>query len=165
MNDTALIDLVEKQRKVNSLNASGLHYFIFDEVDSLSKAAQASLKTTLNASRSIFVLTTNNVSQLDKGVKDRCVLVEMNAATDAQFLPFARRIASELNVVLSDEQLLAAIKGSNGSFREVGASVHVLAMRTARMASASLASAAAISKAARTALPGKGNSASPMWPS
>ncbi len=29
------------------------------------------------------VITTNNISQLDKGVKDRCVLMEMNAATVA----------------------------------------------------------------------------------
>ena len=45
------------------------------------------MKTTLNSIRAVFILTTNNISQLDKGVKDRCVLVEMNAATDAEYLP------------------------------------------------------------------------------
>jgi DNA polymerase III delta prime subunit len=69
--------------------ASGKHYYIFDEVDNLSKTAQAGLKTTLNSQRGTFILTTNNISQLDKGVKDRCVLVEMNAATDAEYLALA----------------------------------------------------------------------------
>jgi len=63
-------------------------------VDNLTKAAQAGLKTTLNSPRGTFILTTNNISQLDKGVKDRCVLVEMNAATGAEYLPLARRIAA-----------------------------------------------------------------------
>jgi len=77
----------------------------------------ARLKTTLNSQRGTFILTTNTISQLDKGVKDRCVLVEMNSATDAEYLPLARRIASDENVVLSDAQLLSAIAGNNGSFR------------------------------------------------
>ncbi len=140
---TVFTTLVGKQTGTVSLNASHNHYFIFDEVDSLSKAAQAGLKTTLNSPRSVFILTTNNISQLDKGVKDRCVLVEMNAATDAEYLPLARRIAADENVVLSDTQLLAAIAGNNGSFRSVIFSVLRLAKRTTRqsMSAASIAAA------------------------
>ena len=78
---TVIADTLKKQSKVLSFNTSGKHYYVFDEVDNLSKAAQAGLKTTLNSPRGTFILTTNNISQLDKGVKDRCVLVEMNAAT------------------------------------------------------------------------------------
>jgi DNA polymerase III delta prime subunit len=134
---------------VTSLNASGRHYFIFDEVDSLSKAAQAGLKTTLNSSRAVFILTTNNISQLDKGVKDRCVLIEMNAVVDAEYLPLARRIASDENVVLNDTQLLAAIAGNGGSFRSVIFSVLRLAKRTTRQsASAANIAAATIQQAA-----------------
>jgi len=141
--------LVDKQTSTVSLNASHNHYFIFDEVDSLSKAAQAGLKTTLNSPRSVFILTTNNISQLDKGVKDRCVLVEMNAATDAEYLPLARRIASDENVVLSDAQLMAAITGNNGSFRSVIFSVLRLAKRTASQSmSAANIAAATIQQAA-----------------
>jgi len=146
---TVITDTVKRQNSVTSLNASGRHYFIFDEVDSLSKPAQAGLKTTLNSTRAVFILTTNNISQLDKGVKDRCVLVEMNAATDAEYLPVARRIASDENVVLSDAQLLAAIAGNNGSFRSVIFSVLRLALRTARQsASAANIAAATIQQAA-----------------
>ena len=126
---TVIADTLKKQNKVLSFNASGKHYYIFDEVDNLSKTAQSGLKTTLNSDRGTFILTTNNLSQLDKGVKDRCVLVEMNAATDAEFLPLARRIARDKNVVLSDAELLIAIAGNNGSFRNVIYQVFLLALR------------------------------------
>jgi hypothetical protein len=56
----------------------------------------------------------------------------MNAPADAEFLPLARRIASDENVVLSDTQLLTAIAGNNGSFRNIIFSVLLLAKRTAR---------------------------------
>ena len=56
----------------------------------------------MNTKRAIFILTTNNISSLDKGLKDRCVLVEMNAAKDSQYLPIARKVAADLNVVLND---------------------------------------------------------------
>ena len=123
---------VSKRLNVISLNASGNDYFIFDEVDNLSKAAQADLKTILNSKRAVFILTTNNISQLDKGVKDRCVLVEMNAATDAEYLPLARRIATDKNVVLSDAELLTVIAGNNGSFRSVIFNVLILVLKTMR---------------------------------
>lgn len=146
---TVITDTLKKQNKVLSFNASGKHYYIFDEVDNLSKTAQAGLKTTLNYKRAAFILTTNNISQLDKGVKDRCVLVEMNAATDAEYLPLTRRIAADENVVLSDTQLLAAIAGNNGSFRSVIFSVLRLAKRTARQnVSAANIAAATIQQAA-----------------
>jgi DNA polymerase III delta prime subunit len=112
-----------------SLNASGLHYVILDEVDNLSKQAQQSLKSVLNTKRAIFILTTNNISSLDNGLKDRCVLVEMNAAKDSEYLPIARKIASDMNAVLSDTELLTEIAAANGSMREVMSRVKRLARR------------------------------------
>jgi len=129
---TTILDLVKRQLSVVSFNKSGRHYYIFDEVDSLSKAAQAGLKTTLNSKRAAFILTTNNISQLDRGVKDRCVLVEMNAAADADLLPLARRIAADEGVALNDAQLLAAIAGKNGSFRNVIYDVLRMSLKAAR---------------------------------
>ncbi len=70
------------------------------------------------------------------------MLVEMNAATDAEYLPLARRIAADENVVLNDSQLLAAIAGNNGSFRSVIFNVLRLVKRSA-FANASAASIAA----------------------
>ena len=65
----------------------------------LSKLAQQSLKSVLNTKRAVFILTTNNISPLDKGMKDRCVLVEINAAKHSQYLPNARKFAADMNAV------------------------------------------------------------------
>jgi DNA polymerase III delta prime subunit len=102
---------------------------ILDEVDNLSKQAQQSLKSVMNTTRAIFILTTNNISSLDKGLKDRCVLVEMNAASTEQLLPIARKVATDMNVVLNDAELTAEIAAANGSMREVMSRVKRLARR------------------------------------
>ena len=83
----------------------------------------------LNTKRAIFILTTNNISSLDKGLKDRCVLVEMNAAKDSEYLPIARKVAADMNAVLSDAELLTEIAAANGSMREVMSRVKRLARR------------------------------------
>jgi DNA polymerase III delta prime subunit len=83
----------------------------------------------MNTPYAIFVLTTNNISSLDKGLKDRCVLVEMNAASTAQLLPIARKVTADLNVVLNDTELTAEIAAANGSMREVMSLVKRLARR------------------------------------
>ena len=121
--------LIQKQMAVNSFNASGLHYFILDEVDNLTKLAQQSLKSALNTQRAIFVLTTNNVTQLDKGLMDRSVLIEMNAAQNAQLTPFAKKIAADMNVVLNDNDLQSVISACNGSVRNVAHNVARYARR------------------------------------
>ena len=145
--NTTIMDTVKRQMDVLSFNKSGLHYFIFDEVDNLSKLAQGSMKTVLNNKRAVFILTTNNIANLDKGLKDRCVLIEMNAAADAEFLPIARRMASDANVVLNDSQLLAAISGNNGSFRNVMFSLQRLVLKTKRAADAATVALSSIKQA------------------
>jgi replication-associated recombination protein RarA len=113
----------------SSLNVSGLHYIILDEVDNLTKQAQQSLKSALNTTRSLFILTTNNVSQLDKGMLDRCVLVEMNAANPNAYLEIAKSIASEVGANISNEELLPTIQAANGSFGNLFHNVGRLARR------------------------------------
>jgi len=128
-NGPQVTGLLDRQLSTVSLNASGLHYFILDEVDNLTKLAQKSIKSVMNTKRAIFILTTNNLSSLDKGLKDRCLLVEMNAASTAQLLPIARRVATDMSVVLNDAELTTEITAANGSLREVMNRVKRLARR------------------------------------
>lgn len=113
-----VLNLIDSLSSKNSFNASGNHYIILDEVDNLDKKSLASLKTAMNKRRAVFILTTNNPSMLDRGVADRCVKVEMNAATDAMILPLAQRINSDMGNNLDNSELQKAISGSKGSFRE-----------------------------------------------
>ena len=128
-NGPQVMTLIEKILSKTSFNASGLHYFILDEVDNLSRLAQQSLKSALNTDRGIFILTTNNISELDKGLKDRCVLVEMNAAPVSSYLSLAKSLISDMGVVMSDIDLLPTISSANGSLRNLIHNVERLARR------------------------------------
>jgi DNA polymerase III delta prime subunit len=128
-NGPQVIEFISKILDKNSLNASGLHYIIIDEVDLLTKSAQESLKSALNTNRCIFILTTNYISELDRGLLDRCVLVEMNAAKVDQLLPLAQEIAMEQGITIADEDLIATIKAANGSFRNISHNVERLVRR------------------------------------
>ena len=129
-NGPQVMSLIERVLSKTSFNASGLHYFVLDEVDNLTKLAQQSLKSALNTNRGIFILTTNNISELDKGLKDRCVLVEMNAAPVSDYLPLAKNLVSDMGVVMSDDDLLPTISAAKGSLRNLIHNVERLARRS-----------------------------------
>ena len=129
-NGPQVMSLIERGLSKTSFNASGLHYFVLDEVDNLTKLAQQSLKSALNTNRGIFILTTNNISELDKGLKDRCVLVEMNAAAINDYLPLAKNLVSDMGVVMSDDDLLPTISAAKGSLRNLIHNVERLARRS-----------------------------------
>ncbi len=133
-NGPQLISRVEKILATSSLNTSKLHYFILDEVDNLSDKAQEGLKSVLNTKFAIFILTTNHVSNLNKALMDRCVLIEMNAARPSQFLSLARKIASDKGVVISDEALLTEITNARGTLRGIIFNVERLARRLQKKA-------------------------------
>ena len=59
------------------------NYFVFDEVDRLTTGAQQSLRSTMDQPRCMFFFTTNYVSKIDRGIINRCHLVEMNQVTSA----------------------------------------------------------------------------------
>ena len=129
-NGPQVMSLIERVLSKTSFNASGLHYFVLDEVDNLTKLAQQSLKSALNTNRGIFILTTNNISELDKGLKDRCVLVEMNAAAVSDYLPLAKNLVSDMGVVMSDDDLLPTISAAKGSLRNLIHNVERLVRRS-----------------------------------
>ena len=124
-----VINLIDAILSRSSINASGLHYFVIDEVDNLTKLTQQSLKSALNTTRGVFILTTNNISQLDKGLLDRCVLVEMNAAAPVEYLNVARAVVAKTGIELTDAELLPTIQAANGSFRNVIHNIGRLARR------------------------------------
>jgi replication-associated recombination protein RarA len=124
-----VMTLIQKQLDKMSLNASALHYFILDEVDNLTKQAQQSLKSAMNTNRAIFILTTNYIAQIDRGLMDRCILIEMNAAEPEQLMSFAKSLIADMDVVLNDAELTEVIAACNGSVRNVATNVRRMARR------------------------------------
>ena len=102
------------------LNNSGYHYFILDEIDTWTAPQQADLKGALNSTQAIFILTTNNIGSLNRGILDRCHKVEMNAASSQQLLPLAKQVISSFNVVITDVELKEFIdENCEGSIRSL----------------------------------------------
>jgi DNA polymerase III gamma/tau subunit len=96
------------------------HYIIIDEVDNLIRESVPSLKCLMNKKNAVFVLTTNNITKLDKGVIDRCHCVEFNAAPPTEWLPLVKRVIDDQQKVSPpDAALLSMIAKCRGSGRQI----------------------------------------------
>lgn len=119
---TAKIDAILKRcERIRSLvpQTSSYHYFVFDEVDNLTSDAQQRLKSFLNHSKVICVLTTNYVQKVDKGLRDRCYQLAMNAASDAQIALRVHKVLSQNQMRIDDQMLTDIISNSDGSMRDI----------------------------------------------
>jgi DNA polymerase III delta prime subunit len=130
---TLMLDIYKRDALDLAAAPSGWHYEVLDEVDLLTPAAQASLKAaTTDCTNTIFLLTTNHLSKLDRGLQDRSVLIEMNQPPLADMVEFARTLVNRMGVdqsVLDDATLEALASASRGSIRQLGQSLTVLARR------------------------------------
>ena len=95
------------------------HYFVLDEVDRLKPEVMLSLKQVMNLPSSVFILTTNDLSAIDKGVLSRCVRVDFNAAPNTAWLPKVKQILADYNVTRTDKELIDAINLCKGDAREI----------------------------------------------
>lgn len=117
-NGIKVVRQIEQQAVFHPL-CSSYHYFVLDEVDLLKGDVMDSFKQVMNQPQCIFILTTNNLSEIDKGVLSRCVRIEFNAAPTEAWLPKVKKMLSEYGVTRSDDELLTAIKLCNGDAREI----------------------------------------------
>jgi DNA polymerase III delta prime subunit len=136
VNGTTVMNLIDNIAKLYSFNSSGLHYFTLDEVDNMTADAQQSLKSAMNYPSTAFILTTNHIDRVDKGVLDRCFLIEMNAAKSQLWLPRVQAILADYGVNdISDDDLLPLINACNGSARNIiNEAVLVAARRSSKSA-------------------------------
>ena len=120
MNGTSLISKIEVSTQFVSFNSGGLHYSVLDEVDNLTDAAQASLKAIMDCKHGIFILTTNDITKVDKGVKDRCHVIHMLVANAQSWLPLMKRVIRSTGAICPpDSALLPVIASCKGSGREI----------------------------------------------
>ena len=120
LNGTALTTHIRTITSIVSFNASGLHYTILDEIDNMTDAAQASLKAIMTGLHGIFIMTTNDITAVDKGVVNRSHVIHMMAAKSQDWLPLVRRVIQACGApVPPDSALLPVIAACNGSAREI----------------------------------------------
>ena len=116
-------------------------YFVLDEVDQLNKDAMAILKSVMNQRGTAWVLTTNDFTAIESGVRDRCHCIPFNAAPAERWLPLARRMLAHAGVGgVCDAQLAAVITPCAGSARQIKSAVITLALRVRRASQGSVVS-------------------------
>lgn len=121
INGASLMSQIQAATQFVSFNASGHHYSILDEVDNLTDAAQASLKAIMTGLHGIFIMTTNDITAIDKGVVNRCHVIHMLVAKPQDWLPLVKRVIQACGApVPPDSALLPVIAACNGSAREIG---------------------------------------------
>ena len=120
MNGTSLVNQIHTTTQFVSWNNSGLHYSIMDEVDNLTDAAQASLKAIMTGLHGIFIMTTNDITAIDKGVVNRSHVIHMLVAKPQDWLPLVKRMIQACGAPLPpDKALIPVIAACNGSAREI----------------------------------------------
>ena len=115
-----LIEDIKKQAELEPFGK--FRYIVMDEVDNLKTASMQSLKVAMNVSPKscLFILTTNKLPAIDKGVVDRCIPVQFNAANESLWLPLFYKVLADYDLVgVTDPQALAIIKPCNGSARKI----------------------------------------------
>jgi replication-associated recombination protein RarA len=118
-NGVKLLEKIDSNARQYTISASH-HYYVLDEVDNLNDQAMKMLKSVMNVPGCVFIMTTNNFSDVEAGVVSRCHCIPFNAAPSSSWLPLARRILSDAGVSgISDEQLLAVIEAGKGSARDI----------------------------------------------
>jgi len=124
----ALMSDLLRYVEIMSYSISGYHYFVLDEVDLLTEKALETLKSLMNMPQTIFIMTTNNISDIDAGVLNRSERINCNAAQSQDWLPFSRRVLIDSGgTVIADTVLLPIIDSCNGSAREIASAMQRLA--------------------------------------
>ena len=115
-NGTQMINQIQERTSFMSWNTSNLHYVILDEFDLLTTAAIASLKSIMNRKDVVFIFTTNNLDKIDKGVLNRSILLDINAAPTPDWVAKINSIyqSNGLSIPVSSAiaGIVAAGKGS-----------------------------------------------------
>ena len=119
-NGAQLTQAIQNRTSYMSFNSSGLHYVIMDEVDVLTPAAQAGFKSIMNRKDVIFNMTSNNLDQIDKGIQNRSILIDMNVPPLANWRPILRRAYTNANLPIpADAVLDQVVSASRGSARTI----------------------------------------------
>ena len=119
-NGAQLTQQIQNRTQLISLNNSSNHFVVMDEVDNLTDAAQAGFKAVMNKPNVIFIMTTNNLDQIDGGIQNRSVIIDMNVPPVANWLPILRRVYIDaLLPPPQDAALEQVVKAGRGSARTI----------------------------------------------
>jgi replication-associated recombination protein RarA len=119
-NGAQLTQQIQNRTQLISLNDSGYHFVILDEVDNLTEAAQAGLKAIMNKPHVVFFMTTNNLDRIDNGIENRSVVIDMNMSTTTSWLPILRKVYTDAELDSPPDAVLEqVVTAGRGSARTI----------------------------------------------
>lgn len=105
---------------VSPCSLRDLHYVILDEADNLSSEAMKRLKGLMNKQSTVFILTTNNIKAIDKGVQNRSTLFHIDKPSADQWLTFVKQHLDNLN----DDLIMELIRTTDLSGRDITSAIY-----------------------------------------
>lgn len=114
-------DLADGFMRIVSQNSKNQLFLILDEVDQMSDVAETVLRNALDAHASnvMVILTSNDLSKIDPGVRDRCDVFSFPHGSFEAYLPLAERVVREEGINLPEEELHELVKSHTGSIRQL----------------------------------------------
>jgi DNA polymerase III delta prime subunit len=100
---------------------SGFVYFILNEVDELKTAAMDSLRGLMDRYEGgFYILTTNHLNRIERGVRDRCYVLDFDAAPDCDWHKRINQIVTSNGMQpLGEDKLATLLEGTDGSARQI----------------------------------------------
>jgi DNA polymerase III delta prime subunit len=122
LSSTVFTQAINQRNSLNPIWHEAKHdFYVFDEVDRLTSGAQQSLRSTMNLPRSMFFFTTNHLNKIDRGIINRCHLIEMNQVTNqTAYVPLGLTVLGQMGVpssTISTAKLLNFASAARGSIR------------------------------------------------
>ena len=114
--DSEVDELFSRNKMFDSLftvNGQRYTYNVIEEMNSCIKGRNA-FRIALDKymGTDLTIITTNEIAQIDKGIRSRCEVLEVPACTPVVFFPHAKRIMGKEGIEIEDNALLAALEAS-----------------------------------------------------
>lgn len=113
-------EIDEKLENYHAFNRN--RYFIFNEVDRLTKGSMGDLKSLMdtNSKSTVFIMTTNNFDVIDPAVKSRSYRISFNNISPSAYLPLLKRVMADYQVdIYIDQDLEKLVRLQQGDVRNI----------------------------------------------
>ena len=100
-------------------------YIVIEEADEMSRVTQKKLRGYMDSMPiGNFIMTTNNINQLDAPLVDRCDVIEMRFLSIDEVLPKATQIIAAEGKHITERDLRTLLEAGDGSIRRMLRNVH-----------------------------------------
>lgn len=121
------IEFVEEHLLPMSRTGNTKQFFLLDEADQLTPAAQSALKGVIENSHGYFILTCNDLSKISDWLKSRCFVCNFKPISDEDMMSRLSVIAGKEGVKVTLPQMRMIIHAHKGDLRNAIGALQVYA--------------------------------------